>query len=173
MEIWDLINEERQPLNRTHRRGDPMNHGEYHIVVDVWTVNDKNEILMTLRHPDKEYPNLWENTGGSILAGETSKQGAVRELFEETGIRSTEDDLHYLGSIKEETAFVDTYINRKNMLISELTLQDGETVDAQWVTLERLDELIRQGEVPLPVVLRLQPLRSKFEAFLFSRQDTE
>ena len=59
------------------------------------------------------------------------------------------------------------------MLISELTLQDGETVDAQWVTLERLDELIRLGEVPLPVVLRLQPLRSKLEAYLYSRKDTE
>jgi len=29
MEIWDLVNEDRQPLCRTHRRGDPMNRSEY------------------------------------------------------------------------------------------------------------------------------------------------
>jgi len=39
-----------------------------------------------LRHPNKkEYSNYWENTGGSVLSGETSKVGAIRELFEETG----------------------------------------------------------------------------------------
>lgn len=173
MEIWDLYDKDRQPSDQTHRRGDPMNQGDYHIVVAVWTVNRNNEILMTLRHPEKDYPNMWENTAGSILAGETSRQGAIRELFEETGIVAAEDDLTYLGTRKEESAFVDTYIHRKDITIAELTMQDGETVGAQWVTIDRLDELIRQGEVPLPVVMRLQLLRGKFEAYLFSRPVTE
>jgi 8-oxo-dGTP pyrophosphatase MutT (NUDIX family) len=172
MEIWDLFNEDRQPTMQTHRRGDPMKHGDYHIVVAVWTVNRNNEILMTLRHPDKDYPNMWENTAGSILTGETSRQGAIRELFEETGIQASEDDLTYLGTRKEETAFVDTYIHRKDIMLTELTLQDGETVDAQWVTIDRLDELIGQDAIPMPVVHRLQLLRSQFEAFLFSEPAT-
>ena len=33
------------------------------------------------------------NTGGSVLAGETSRQGAVRELKEETGIGVSEEEL--------------------------------------------------------------------------------
>ena len=38
-------------------------------------VNDQNEILLTLRSPDKEkYPGTWENTGGALEAGE-GKQG--------------------------------------------------------------------------------------------------
>ena len=105
--------------------------GEYHIVVDIWTVNDDNEILLTLRHPDKkDYPNFWENTGESALEGETSKAAAIRELFEETEIVADEDELFFLGTKKEETAFVDIYIVRKKLKISELTMQDGETVDA-------------------------------------------
>lgn len=52
------------------------------MVVEVWTVNSEKNILVTLRYASKEiYPNKWENSGGSALAGETSKQAAVRELL--------------------------------------------------------------------------------------------
>ena len=82
--------------------------GEYHIVVEVWTVNNDGEILLTLRHPDKkEYPNFLENTGGSTVAGETSREGAVRELFEETGIVAAENELFYLGTNIGKAAFID------------------------------------------------------------------
>lgn len=168
MEIWDLYDERRQPINKTHTRGDKMAAGQYHIVAGIWTVNGNNEILLTLRHPDKkEYPNLWENTGGSILSGETSKAGAVRELFEETGIAADEDELFLLGTEKEKTAFVDTYIVRKNLKISNLTMQEGETVDAMWVTLDRLYEMMESGAIALPVAERLSPLKEAFEEFLF------
>lgn len=167
MEIWDLFDENREPLGRFHNRCDAMVIGEYHIVVDVWTVNSKREILLTLRHPDKEmFPNLWENTGGSILAGETSRQGAVRELLEETGISSTENELVFLGSLQEETAFIDSYIVKKDIEIEDLIMQDGETVDAQWVSLSKLDELISDGSVAYPVANRLEPVRGLFEEFL-------
>src|SRR5690554_4967672 len=143
MEKWDLYDKNRKPLNRTHARGTEMVIGENHIVVDIWTVNSDKEILLTLRHPDKQiYPNFWENTGGSVVTGETSRLGATRELFEETGINAKEDELVLLGTKKEETAFVDTYIVRKDISISDLTMQEGETVDAKWVTIDKLDEMI-------------------------------
>ncbi|GKX30753.1 NUDIX hydrolase [Vallitalea longa] len=169
MEIWDLYNDKRQLLDKTHNRQDKMEIGKYHIAINVWTVNDDNKILLTLRHPNKEkYPNLWENTGGSVLAGETSKGGAIRELNEETGIVADESDLFFLGTRKEKTAFVDTYIIRKSPKISELKLQDGETVEAQWVTLDKLDDMIKSRVIALPVAERLVPLRKEFEDFLYS-----
>jgi len=170
MEKWDLFDENRLPLNKTHNREDKMKNGEYHIVVDVWTVNDDNEILLTLRHPDKkDYPSFWENTGGSVISGETSRVGAIRELFEETGIIANENELFLLGTKKEETAFVDTYIVRKNIKLSELTMQEGETVGAQWVSLDKLDEMIKFGTIALPVSERLSPLRKVFDDFIFSK----
>lgn len=171
MEKWDLFDDKRQPLNKTHNRQDKMVLGEYHIVVDTWTVNENKEILLTLRDPGKkEYPNFWENTGGSVIAGETSRAGAVRELFEETGIDADENELCFLGTEREETAFVDTYVVRKNLRISELTLQQGETVDAKWVTLDKLDEMIKSGAIASPVAERLAPLRKNFENFLYRRK---
>lgn len=170
MEKWDLFDETRQPLNKIHNRQDTMQLGEYHTVVGIWTVNSYNEILLTLRHPDKKkHPNFWENSGGCVLEGETSQVGAIRELFEETGIMVNENELFFLGTKKEETAFVDTYIIRKNVELSELTMQEGETVDAQLVTLDKLDDMIKLGTIALPVSQRLAPLRKVFEDFLFAK----
>lgn len=168
METWDLYDEHRQPLGMIQSRNEPTPPGNFHVAVCVWTVNDQNEILLTLRHPNKDmYPNYWENTGGAVVAGESSKAGAVRELFEETGIQAEEDELVYLGTRKEQTAFFDSYIVRKNADLDQLRLQENETVAAQWVTLSRLDEMMDSGEVALPVKERLIPVRTNFEKFLF------
>ena len=73
MELWDLYDSNRQPLFRTQLRNQLINPGEYHIDIEVWTVNSNKNLLVTLRDPNKEnYPGKWENTGGSVLAGETS-----------------------------------------------------------------------------------------------------
>lgn len=172
MEMWDLVDKYRQPLNKIHNREDEIVVGEYHAVVDIWTVNNNKEILVTLRDPNKDkYPNLWENTCGSVLSGESSIEGAKRELFEETGISVKEDDLYFLGTKQEKTAFVDSYIIRKNIGISELTMQEGETVSAKWITLEELDEMIKRGEVALPVSKRLDFFRKEFEKFLLEEDN--
>lgn len=170
MEKWDLFNEKREPINKLHNRQEPLQKGEYHIVVGIWTVNSQNEILLTLRHPDKlDYPNCWENTGGCVLAGETSRQGAKRELFEETGISIDEDELFLLGTERGENAFGDTYIVRKDVDLSNLTMQEGETVEAKWVTLEQLDEMIASGVFVKPLGEKLETMREAFERYLLSK----
>lgn len=167
MEKWDLLDENRQPLNKTHTRGEAMIPGEYHVAVGIWTINSKNEILLTLRHPDKEdYPDVWENTGGSILAGETSRQGAVRELFEETGIHTEEHELIFLGTEKEKNAFMDAYLVKKDVPVELLKMQDGETVEAKWVTLKELDHMIVCGQFAEPLIKRLASIRKELEHYM-------
>lgn len=169
MEKWDLYNEDRQPLNRTHNRPEPMTKGEYHVIVSIWTINNNNEILTTLRHPEKDkYPNFWETTAGSILAGERSEEGAIRELSEETGIKVSEEELYFLGTVKEETAFVDVYMVRKDVKREDLVMQEGETVDAKWIDIKTLDKMLETGEIAGPVGTRLAPFRSKFENFIYN-----
>ena len=72
MELWDLLDKDRNPLGLTHPRGRqyPMPRGTYHTVVSVFTVDAQNRLLLTLRAPTKGmYPNYWEFTGGSGVAG--------------------------------------------------------------------------------------------------------
>ena len=169
-EYWDLFDEERRPLGRTVVRGgmEPMNN-EYHIVVMIVTMNSHGQILCTLRSPDKtSYPNVWELTAGSALAGEDSYSAAVRELREETGIVAQEGELKFLMTVKESTAFIDCYFLRHDAEISELTLQEGETVDARWVSRSEFENLIARKKMAFPVARRYHQLFDKLmqEGFL-------
>lgn len=164
MEKWDLVDANRQPLNRIHYRGDAKKNGEYHIAVGVWTMNSRGEILLTLRHSEKkEYPNKWENTGGSALSGERSREAAARELEEETGIRASPEELTFLGSCKEENAFYDSYVLKRDIEISSLSMQEGETERAQWVTLDKLKEMLADESIASPIKARIHPFMQEFE----------
>ncbi len=147
-----------------------MRHGTYHIAVGIWTINDKNEILLTLRaHEKPDWPDMWENTAGSVISGETSRLGAVRELFEETGIKVREDELFLLGTERGRTVIGDCYIVRKNIDLKDIVFQKGETCNAKWVTLSELDRMIAEKKVAPPVSSRLAKIRKKFEDFLYGR----
>lgn len=136
-EYWDLYDGNRVSLNRTHLRGVPLNSGEYHIVIEIWVLT-KDGIIITKRKEDKPYGNLWEGTGGSILSGETSLEGAKRELLEEIGLDVDEDELKLFYSIKSNTSFKDFYYVRKNVNIDELVLQEEEVSDAKIVSFDEL-----------------------------------
>ncbi len=169
-EYWDLYDEERNPLGRTVIRGgmDPMS-GEYHVVVMIVTMNSHGQVLCTLRSPEKSnYPNVWELTAGSVLAGEDSYTAAVRELREETGIKAKDGELRYMMTVKESTAFIDCYFIRHDADISEIILQEGETVDAKWVTRQEFENLIAQKRMAFPVARRYHQLFDKLmqEGFL-------
>ena len=64
-----------------------MGEGEFHLVVYAWIRGGDGRYLLTKRSPNKGYPNMWECTGGSALAGDDSLTAALREVREETGLR--------------------------------------------------------------------------------------
>lgn len=87
MEIWDLYDENKNLTGRTMVRGEVIPDNCYHLVVHVWIKNDKGEFLISQRAEDrKSCPFMWECSGGSVLQGETSVEGAIREVKEELGI---------------------------------------------------------------------------------------
>lgn len=85
-ELWDVYDKDRNITGKTVERGTYMADDEYHLVVQIWIKNDENKWLISKRAPHKRHGLKWEPTGGSVVAGETSVQGALREVKEEVGI---------------------------------------------------------------------------------------
>ncbi|WP_203334525.1 NUDIX hydrolase [Planococcus beigongshangi] len=158
MEYWDLVDENRNMTGRTHLRGVELTPGDFHIVVEIYTINADGRILLTKRDPLKTYPLMWEITGGSITAGETSAEGAARELEEETGLVASAGQLMKIGEIKYGHYFRDSYIWRSQELIdpSSMKLQPGEVCDAQFVTFEELRKMDEMGLTVPNVMERCQ-----------------
>jgi len=160
LEYWDLYDKNRKPLNKTHRRGIPLNDGEYHIAVYIVTINSNNQILTTHRSPEKEqYPDLWEITAGSAVSGESSECAALRELFEETGIKASPNELVKIGTLMGNTAFIDVYMIRKDIDITSLIMQPGETTEAKWVTFEQFTHMVEKKEVAKSVAKRFSAIK--------------
>ncbi|MEZ0480390.1 NUDIX domain-containing protein [Planococcus sp. SSTMD024] len=168
MEIWDLVDASRKPLNKLHTRGEELQPDEFHVVVEVYTINADGRLLLTRRDTTKPFPLLWESTGGSVHAGESSLEGAVRELAEETGIVVAASDLQYLGERSKGKSFLDSYlyVSDRTIDISELTLQPGEVCDAKWVQVEELKEMNRTGQVVPPVWARYQVYWEELKQFI-------
>ena len=146
MEFFDLYTAARQPLGRQVLRGAPIPRGEYHIVVQIMTINHNGEILLTQRVPEKTSGGKWECSGGCAVSGETSREAAVRELFEETGIRAHEDELRLEWSLTTDSMLRDFYILIKDVPLKSLHLQSIEVCAAKWVSFDRLCEMSRLGQ---------------------------
>lgn len=145
-EYFDLYSADRRRLGKKIRRGAPIPPGEFHIVVQIMTINSKGEILLTQRVPQKSSGGKWECSGGCAISGETSKEAAVRELFEETGIRAYTSEISLEWSIITDSMFRDFYIVNKNVTLDRLVLQAEEVCAAKWVTYNRLCEMIECGQ---------------------------
>lgn len=127
-------------------RGAPIPRGEYHIVVQVMTINRKGEILLTQRVPEKTSGGKWECSGGCAVSGETGREAAVRELFEETGIQAGENELMLEWTLTTDSMIRDFFVLVKDVPLSAMRLQAIEVCAAKWVSFERLCEMSRTGQ---------------------------
>ena len=168
MELWDLYDKDRKPLNRTHVRGEAFAEGEYYVSCEIWVRNSNGEFLITKRHPDKKAGNLWEFAGGGTLAGETTTQSAVRELKEETGIQSQESELQLFATYQHKNYFLDLFLLNKDVEISDIVLQPGETIDAKWASEETILKMIDNEEFVYSVSLRFKTYKENLVTPLFS-----
>lgn len=88
MEFWDLYTENRERTGEIQIRGEQIPDGAFHLVVHVWIKNSKGEYLISRRSAARQsFPLMYECVGGSVLQGEDSLHGAIRETEEEVGVR--------------------------------------------------------------------------------------
>ncbi len=139
MEIFDLYNEKRELAGKTHIRGEIIPAGYYHLVVHVWLRCPDGRYLLSKRAASRPtYPLMWECVGGSVVAGENSYEGAVREVLEEVGID--------LCGRKGEVLFTKTrdIINgvpfRDIMDVWRFDLMEGEEFDLQRASTDEVAE---------------------------------
>jgi mutator protein MutT len=116
-------------------------------VVCVWVYDGRGRILLTRRAKGKSFAGTWENSGGAAQAGETSLQAIARELFEETGIKASEDEFELLDSGKDRNTFYDFYCLKRQVPIREIVLLPGETDAVQWASYGKIHWMIRTGKI--------------------------
>lgn len=150
-ELWDIYDTNKKKTGRTAERDVyHLKEGEYHIVVEGIIINSKNEILITKRAPHKKFGLMWECNGGSVLLGETSLDGMIRELREELGVKFDKKDAIYLKEVRRDKVppnFKDLWLFKKDIDNKEITFPDGESIDYKWVTIEEFINMCNNKEI--------------------------
>ena len=155
MELWDLYDKNRTPIGKTHIRGAKIPEGFYHLVVHVWIKNSKGEYLISQRSASRPiFPLMWECVGGSVLAGEDSLTGAIREVKEEVGIdltgRAGQMLTTKVRSIINGKAFndiMDVWLFHYDGEIPLSAATTDEVAQSRWMTPKEIEELKSTGKL--------------------------
>ena len=151
-ELWDIYDINKQKIGKLAQRGEyEFKKGEYHIVVTAIIINSENKILISKRAESKKtHPLKWECNGGSVLAGETSVQGIIREIKEELGIELLEKEAIFLKDIRRDKTppdFKEFWLFKKDMNIQDIKFTDGESTEAKWVTIDEFIQMKNNDEI--------------------------
>lgn len=166
MELVDLYDENRVPLGRTAERYAKKGPGELRVVVHVCLFDSQGRMLIQRRTENKHiWPGLWDVTvGGGVDAGETTRQGAEREVREELGYALDLSGLRPSVTVNFAGGFDDFFIAVRDLDIDALSLQAEEVSAVRWVTLEELLAMVDDGSfIPYP---------KSFLRFLFDMRGT-
>lgn len=150
MELWDLYTEHREWTGETHVRGNKLPDDRFHLVVHVWIKNAKGEYLISQRSADRPTdPLMWECVGGSVIKGETSIQGALREVREELGIELSEESGKLLFSEirKKYNDIVDVYLFYYDGDFKLENAETDEVAQAAWMNKNEIKNLFEQNKL--------------------------
>ena len=157
MEKWDLYTKYKEKTNEEYIRQSEclIPEEKYHLVVHVWIRNSKGEYLISQRAANRPtFPLSWECVGGSVLAGESSIEGALRETKEEVGIdldlakgklvfskiRNEYDGIKFRDIMDVWLFEYDGEIDLRNAAADEVA-------DAKWMTKDEILNLHEAGKL--------------------------
>lgn len=156
-ELIDVLDENGIKTGEILPRSVVHERGLWHRAIVVAIVNDKNEILLQQRSPNKEKnANMWDiSAAGHISTGQDSLMAATREISEEVSVSlgySVEvKDFRFMFSYRKEQIFSDNFIERQfydffilrqnGLSANNIKFQSSEVQAIKFVTVSELNEM--------------------------------
>ena len=152
-EIWDLYDENRKLLGKDHVRGEQLPIDGYHLVVHVWIRNSKGEYLISQRSANRPtFPLVWECVDGSVIKGEDSLQGALREVKEEVGVDLLPEkgqvilsDIKKIEFGKVVNKILDVWLFEYDGEVDLSNATTDEVAQVAWMNREQIKELFEHN----------------------------
>jgi len=156
-EMVKILNEQGEETGVITEKLKAHKEGLCHGISAVAIINSEGKLLLQKRALVKrDEPGKWDlSAAGHISATDTVKQAAIRETFEEIGIKITEDDLEQIDTYIFKKEGIHKYINHYTYLfivqkdIDEKTivLQKSEVDEVKFVTKKEYNRMLKDGEM--------------------------
>ncbi|MDQ3283655.1 MAG: NUDIX domain-containing protein [Acidobacteriota bacterium] len=151
IEWIDVLSESGETTGSVKAKRDVHRDGDWHRAAHLWIATPDDRVLLQRRADHKEsWPGLWDiSVAGHVNAGESARDAAVRETFEELGLRVDARELTLLGTLRyqavlyggayRENEFHDVFFLRRAIDVAELRLDANEVAEVALVTPDALD----------------------------------
>lgn len=149
IEYLDIVDENDNLTGIIKEKQQAHRDGDYHRTAHIWLLNEKKELLLQRRSPQKSsFPDYWDiSAAGHIRCGESVIQGAIRELKEELGVDSRESDYHYITRIRFESPcnneFGYVYLLKTKLKENEFVFRDHEVAEVKYVHYTLLEQMVK------------------------------
>ena len=150
MEYFEVLTENGERTGIKKSRDEVLRDGDWHEVASVWLLSKNGEMLIQQRSESKKVnPLKWTLfTGGHIEYGEDAKAAAIREVWEEVGIKLEKQDLKYIKPIKIEYQIKNLNINVKEIKHEYIVILDGIDIEKVKLAID-LEEVADVRLVPI------------------------
>ena len=159
-ECFDILDENGNLTGKKKLRSDVHRDGAWHKAVHIWIINGNGEILLQRRSANKDsYPNMLDiSCAGHLSSGDSSIEGAIRELKEELNIEVKTNELQYIKTLKRSSKYTETFINnefddlyilRTNKNIEDMQFQKEEISEILYVPYCKFKEMIKNKQPDL------------------------
>lgn len=176
MALLALFDGQNQPLGLLKDKKAVHLDGDWHRTAEIVVVNNRQEVLLSLRHPDKPYlPNYWDVClGGHLDPDETYEEAAIRELEEEIGVQVPDHELVSLGTVEvvaideknrlHDREHAGVFVWQTTLSLEQFTMQPDEVAALQW---RPIREVIRDLAVAEPSLRYTPPSKAYRQMILW------
>ena len=142
-EVIDIYDNQKRVTGKTMGRTELFGtDGLLRSIAHVCIFNSKQELLIQQRAEEKKSgAGMWDfSVGGQVVAGETSQQGAMREIKEELGLSFNITEPPVFTKVFFNS-YNDYYVLRHDVEPRELKLQKSEVQNVKWASREEVISL--------------------------------
>lgn len=145
-EWFDILDKSCQPIGKALRSVCHANPGLLHAAVHVLVFDHTDRLFLQKRSSRKDLlPNCWDTSvGGHLRPGENPRDGALRELHEELGVKADvlHDAYQYIWQSPNETEFITAYATFHE---GPFNLCPDEISEGRFWSLDEIQKGIREG----------------------------
>ena len=157
---WDLYDNKFNKTNEVIDSTEQIPDGKYHYSVNAWIINSKKQLLLVRNtlNQNVHYPGFWNSINGSLESGETPIQCCIKSIYDKIGIQLEEKELQKIDTkLRDPYHYIyETYIVNKDIDINNIVFIDNTAVQAKWIDLHELYNMIENGEIAWVMIPRIE-----------------
>ena len=160
MSKWDLYDKNFNNTGIIINDTDEIPEDKYHYSINIWTLNSKKQLLLirnTLNY-NIHYPGFLNSINGNVLSGDTPIDTCIKSINSKIGIKISDVELKKVDTrLRDPYHYIyETYILYKDIDLNKICFNDNTAVQAKWIDLKELYNMIENGEIAWVLIPRIE-----------------